>query len=115
MDLKIDAAGDLEIVNGELAYVDNAPAIAQHIVMRLRTFLGESPYDRGAGVPYREIILQPTTPKFAREQILSNVVLETPGVTAVELEVNLDSTTHTLWVRGVAHGLNQPIPFAIEI
>jgi hypothetical protein len=115
MDLKIDSAGDLAIVNGELAFVDGAEAIAQHITMRLRTFLGESPYDRAVGVPYITVILQPATPNFAREQILNAIVLGTPGVTSSRITVTLDATTQTLRASGVATGLDVPIEFDVEV
>jgi hypothetical protein len=115
MDLRTDSTGDLAIVNGELDFVDKAAAIAQHITMRLRTFLGESPYDRAAGVPYVSVILQPATPNFAREQILNAVVLGTPGVTSSQITVTLDAATQTLRASGVATGLNVPIEFAVEV
>jgi len=115
MDFKIDASGDMEIVDGELAYVTSAAAIAQHITMRLRTYLGESPYDRAAGVPYITVILQPNTPQFSRESILNAIVLGTPGVTACSMSVTLDSSTHTLRASGVATGVDGPIEFAIEV
>lgn len=115
MDLALDNAGDLAIVDGELAFVDNAEAIVQHITMRLRTFLGESPYDRDAGVPYRTVILQPFTPNFARESILTDIVMGTPGVTACKMIVELDTDTQTLRASGTATGLNEPIVFDIKI
>lgn len=115
MDLRIDSTGDLAIVNGELAYVDNAEAIAQHITMRLRTFLAESPYDRSAGVPYVTVVLQPNTPQFARESILRDVVLGTPGVTGCAMSVTLDAATQTLRASGTATGVNGPIEFAVTV
>lgn len=115
MDLRINSTGDLEIVNGELAFVTAGEAIRQHITMRLRTFLAESPYDRNAGVPYRTILLQPTTPMFARESILSAVILGTPGVTAAQVTVTLDQTTQTLRASGTATARDAPITFEIEI
>lgn len=115
MDLRIDSTGDLAIIDGELAFVTAGEAIRQHITMRLRTFLGESPYDRNAGVPYRTILLQPTTPQYARESILSAVILGTPGVTAAQVTVTLDQSTQTLRAAVKATARNAPITFEIEI
>lgn len=115
MDLQIDSTGDLEIVDGDFVFVDDGEAVAQHITMRLRTYFGESPYDRSAGVPYIGVILQPNTPTFSREEILNREVLNTPGVTGSKMTVTLDTTTHTLHASGTAEGVDGPVEFQVEI
>lgn len=85
MDLKATSTGDLAIINGELAFVVDREAIAQSIQFRLRTFLGESRFDRGAGTPWFEIMFRPETTDESRRSIVRQQVLATPGVVGCEV------------------------------
>ena len=115
MDLKIDNNQDLLFVNGDLAFVKNGEAIGQHIGMRLRTWLGETPYNTSAGVPFETIIFQPGTDINAVQFILQQVVLNTPGVTGVQLTLDLNNETRELTVTGTAQSINGPIDFTESV
>ena len=102
MDLKLTDY-DLEIVNGDLSFVRGAEAITQDIQMRLRTWLGETPYDQAAGVPYIQVIFQRGVELDAVRFILENRILDTPGVEQVtSLDLELDARTRVLSVSGRA-------------
>jgi len=94
---------DLDITDGELTFVRGAEAITQDIQMRLRTWLGETPYDQAAGVPYLQVIFQRGVELDAIQFILENRILDTPGVEQVtNLDLDLDARTRVLTVTGRA-------------
>jgi hypothetical protein len=116
MDLAVNEFDDLAIDGGELALVSNADAIGQHLRLRLQTWLGETPYDQSAGVPYLQVMFDPNTTDLARKFILQQQILATPGVTGVELlEVVADRQTRVLSVSGRATSINGPVDFAVEV
>lgn len=85
--------------------VRGGAAIAQHIQMRLRTFLGESPYNRAAGVPYEQVIMRKGTTVNAVRAILENHILGTPGVTEViELDLEYEPLTRKITGTGRVRG-----------
>ena len=103
------------IENGELVWVTGQDAIAQHIDMRLKTFLGETVYDQAAVVPYLQIIFVKSTPLDSVQFILTDVVTSTPGVTGAELAVDLDSLTRVLTVTGNAQTIEGNVDFSVSI
>ena len=115
MDLKIDRNHDMVIENGDLVLVKDGIAIGQHIKMRLATWLGETPYNTNAGVPYRQIIFQPNTSKEAIIFILTQAVLQTPGDTSSELKYVADTQNRTITVTGNATSIDGPIDFTLDI
>ena len=115
MDLQIDSNEDMVFVNGDIAFVKQGDAIAQHIRMRLATWLGETPFDTKAGVPYLTIIFQPNTTLDAVQFILEQIVLGTPGVTGVNLTFTFDTPTRVLTVTGTAEGNNVSIDFSVTL
>jgi len=115
MDLKINNVSDLLIQNGDLVFVKGGEAIAQHIRMRLATWLGETPYDEKAGMPYLTIIFQPNTTPEAVKFILERGVLSTPGVTGVNLDFVIDRQTRVLTVTGTATANDVDIDFSADI
>ncbi len=104
--------GDLDITNGDLSFVEDREAIAQHLTIRLRTFLGESRFNRAAGAPYLQAIFGKQTPKIAVDFVLRAYILETPGITGVEMVVDLDRLTRELSVTGVATTIDGPVKFS---
>lgn len=112
MDLKLTDY-DLDLAGGHLSWVTDDEATAQAIAMALRTFLGESPYDRNAGVPYLEILFQRGTTAAAARFILEQQILAVPGVAEVlELEPVIDTATRECTVTGrvrLASGNEIPI------
>lgn len=111
MDLAIDTVEDLLIVDGELVFVRDAEAIAQSVRMRLATWLGETPYNTLAGVPYLQVIFSPNTTKTAVLFILQQQVLATPGVISCQLDCTLDSQTREIAITGSVTSINGPIDF----
>jgi len=107
---------DMDITDGELTFVTGPEAIAQHITMRLRTWLGETVYDEAAGVPYTQVIFREKNPNLTSIQlILERVVLETPGVLTVQLDLDLDAQTRVLSVRGSATSIDGEVDFSTII
>jgi hypothetical protein len=115
MDLIIDNNEDLLFVNGDLSFIKKGNAIGQHIQMRLATWLGETPYDQTAGMPFQTIIFQPNTTGESVQFILEQAVLSTPGVTGVNLTLNLNTSTRELTVTGTAESIDEPIDFTVEV
>lgn len=97
IDLRIGPDSDLVITGQDLALVSGPEATAQHARMRLQTWLAETPYDRNAGVPWRQVLLQRGTPDGVIDATLRGVLLATPGVTRVDsLDLDYDRTTGTM-------------------
>lgn len=112
MDLRL-TDDDIDLTNGDLSFVTGKDAIAQHVAMRLRTWLGETVYDVTAGVPYLQVIFQGKNPDLNSVRfILEQNVLRTPGVTGVELEVALDTATRVLSVTGTIESIEGEIDFS---
>jgi hypothetical protein len=116
MDLLATATGDLDIVDGELAWVTGQDAIAQHIAFRLRTFLNESRYNTSEGVPWTQVIFRPGTNDQSRKFILEQVVMGTPGVTGCTLnDLETDPETRAATVSGKALTINGEVDFAVSV
>ena len=106
---------DLALVNGELQIVRGAEAVAQHVVMRLRSFLGEYVYDRGLGVPYQQVIFQRGTSLASIDQILRQVIVNTPGVVEVlDLDLDVDRGQQRLKARGRIRVTDDVVPFTLD-
>jgi hypothetical protein len=115
MDLRL-SDHDLWLENGEVEFVRGIEAIAQHAIMRLRTWLGEADaYDTTAGVPYLQIIFTKAPNLTSVRFILERVILETPGVESVDLSLSLDTATRVLSVSGSLRALDQEIDFSEDI
>lgn len=84
MDLKLDSNNDIVLVNNEIVLVDEYDAIAQHMRIRLRTFLGEWYLDERIGMPYFEEFLVKNPNKIVMQSRIREAMLETPGVISVD-------------------------------
>lgn len=115
-DLRLNALGDLDIVNGDLRLTQGSDAIRQHILQRLRTFLGEWFLDISVGVPYYQSILV-KNPNFAIvEPLLKDTILTTPGVIELlSFELDYISETRKLFLRFNARTANETLVFAEEL
>ncbi len=111
MDLKI-VDGDMVIVNGEIEWITGAAAIGQHVTMRVQTWLGElgTVYDRSAGLPYLQVIFA-GAPLPAVQAIVTQVVLDTPGVQGADLTFDHDNQTRKLTVSGTIQTQDGPVDF----
>ena len=97
MDLKLDATGDLELIDGETSLTDGTTAIAQDMTIRLKTFLGEWFLDQRIGLPYFQTILvkNPNLPVI--QTIFRQAVLETTGIIGIsDFEFNFDTSVRQL-------------------
>ncbi len=83
-DLKLTTLDDIDFSTEDLEVLDGINAIAQHIRIRLRFFLGEWFLDTRVGVPYyRQILIKGANENIVRET-LRRVISETPGVASIE-------------------------------
>jgi len=83
-DLKLTTLDDIDFSTEDLQLVDGIDAIAQHLRIRLRFFLGEWFLDTRIGVPYyRDILVKVANENIIRET-LRQVVGKTPGVLSIE-------------------------------
>lgn len=100
-DLLLDVTtGDLDISTNDYQIVTGANAIAQHLRIRYRFFLGEWSQDTRLGVPYFREILKKNPNQSAVRAILQNVATETPGVVEVRnFSLDLDGETRALTVE----------------
>jgi hypothetical protein len=112
--LQTTDAGDLEVSEGQLVIVTGKDSLAQSIGQRLKTSLGEWRYDLSNGVPYIQRLAGRTRDDSLIRAILSEVILETPGVVRiVRLELDLDPVTRIMTVGGeVQIDLGIVVPFA---
>ena len=115
MDLRL-TNDDMDLTGGELSWVRGREAIAQHVTMRLRTWLGETVYDTSAGVPWAQVIFRGKNPDLlAAKMVLEQQVLATPGVTGVALDLSLDRPSRVLTVTGTIQSIDGEIDFATEV
>ncbi len=96
---------DLDLVDGDLVLMDdttpagNAEVVAQRVVYRVMTWLGESPYSPREGVPHLEVLgsIQGAEGIAA---IYALVVQDTPGVSEiVEFEYEAPSADNDFTLR----------------
>jgi hypothetical protein len=100
-DFKRTADGDIAIVNGDLALVEGVAAIQQDVEMTLRTWLGESVYNRLAGMPYLQAIFADGATPEAVRFVVEQRLLSIEGVTDVlELSVAHDRTAREATITG---------------
>lgn len=104
-DITLTADLDLELVT-------NRPAIAQHTKMRLRVWLGETPYDTSEGMPFTQVIFAGAPDLPGTQFIIQDNILRTPGVTGVTLDpLILNTQTRDLTVTGRMTSVEGPIDF----
>lgn len=102
-DFALDATGDLQVLNGDLVMNYGTEGIASDLRSRLQTFLGECFLDTSLGVPWFEKILGKKTPSGELKSIFRQVILGTPGITAVEtLDAAVANRTLTVVFRATA-------------
>ena len=100
MDLRT-TEGDIELVGGDLDWVDGPEAVRQDIEMALRTWLGESADDRSVGVPYLQVIFRRGTTEAAIEYIIKELIRSRQGVADVlGLATELGRATRELVISG---------------
>ena len=100
-DLKLSqTTNDLELLNGDLQLTSSDDAIRQHIVQRLKTFLGEWFLDLSVGVPYFQEILKKNPNAQVVDGIFKQTILDTPGVVELlEFELDFEAASRKLKVN----------------
>ncbi len=101
MDIRLDTTtGDLYLDStGSTTSVTGREAIAQHVLIRLRFFLGEWHLDRREGVPYWQQILVRNPDMAAVTEAFRQTVARTPGIASVRtLVLALDGPSRTLTI-----------------
>lgn len=94
MDIKF--VNDIEIVNGDLAMVDEPQASGQRIRHRLLTFRGEWFLDLGFGVPYRENILVRNPRLDVIGAIFRSEILKSAAGEFTDFSASIDNQTRRL-------------------
>lgn len=116
-DIKLDpVAGDIDLSSGDLQIVDGVEAVAQHLRIRLRTWLGTWFLDRRIGVPYFQRLLGKVSDTNVVRRILQQVVARTPGVTDVQgFNTDYDGATRGLSVSFTATASGEELEFTDEL
>ena len=110
---------DLLIENGDIVWTGSVSLFAevsQRVTYRVMTWLGESVYDRNAGVPYLELVFGETV-TAAVVSLLTAIIRETDGVDEI-IETPtflLDPTTRVLSVSCVIKVGTEEGPVSIEV
>jgi len=120
MDFKIANAGtgwDLVIEDGDLVMLeeDSEEDIAQRVTYALMVWLGESVYDREAGVPYLDAVFG-DHPLPGVTALLSQRILETEGVVDFDEPPTFDLEDRVLSIRFVIVTVNGLLrEFGLEV
>jgi hypothetical protein len=112
VDIALDANGDIDLTNGEARIVTGNDAIAQHLRIRFKTFLGEWFADRRIGVPWRQVVFVKKPNMRLVRALIREVVATTPGVAAVEdlqVRIGSDRVASISFTARAPNG--DPIPF----
>lgn len=93
-----DGGWDLLIVDGDLVLLtDQIDIVVQRVIYNLMTWLGESPYEPGAGVPWIELIFSGYAPLPGVVAYLTSIIRNTDGVDDVQnVDFVLDGRTLTI-------------------
>jgi hypothetical protein len=115
--------GDLEIQANDATYLDGQQAKAQHLRVRLRTFLAEWFLNTDEGLPYFQDILVKNPDIRRIEEVYRRAVLTTPGFVALDrFRIELDRANRTLSItdfeartdEGLVIRSEDFLPFVVE-
>jgi hypothetical protein len=97
-DLKLDdVTGDLVLENADLVMTTGSDAVRQHILQRLRTFMGEWFLNLDAGLPYFQDILVKDPNLSAIDGVIKNQIIDTPGVLELlSFDMDFDPSSQAL-------------------
>lgn len=118
-DFRLDANGDLAVVNGDFGVIAGEEAVPQGIKTRTRMFLGESFLDETVGVDYLGQILSVKNPDpLVVNELLRAPIAATPDVTlVVDNQFDLNGLNRTLDVAYKVFTIysTQPLPGSVEV
>lgn len=120
MDLKLNAAGDLDLSSNDVELLDGVEAIRQQLQIRYRFFTGEWFLDPDEGVPYIRDVLRKSPNEARVRALLAEVARTTPGVVSVDsialdLDASLRQLTVTLDLQAQVDGALTYLPFVVEV
>lgn len=99
IDLKLTAAHDIEITNGDAVLADESVQVAQHCKIRLLFWQGEWILDYTKGVAYLGGIYSRSVSQELKDQILKDAIVNTPGVKSlIDYAFGMDYAAHTALV-----------------
>ncbi len=97
---KLSGFGDLVLEGGDLVLVDGKEAILQHVLQRLRIFLGEWFLDTSIGLPYFQQILVKNPDQGKIDALFMNQIQGTPGVTLLNsYSASVDTLKRVLTIK----------------
>lgn len=99
-DLKLDTLDhDLVFRNGDILTVTEGDQTAQHLKIRLYTYLGEWFLDITIGTPYYEKILGQTTSAQEQANVIRRRILQTEGVKSI-ISLDFERAARQLSING---------------
>lgn len=94
MDILLTEDGDIDTTHGKFSLANGVTAIAQHMRIRVRFFLGEWFLDQREGVPYYRDVFIKNPSRAVVVSTFKRVILSTPGVATLDrFEFELDRST----------------------
>jgi len=95
----LDSTGDIDVTANSISTVTGAAAITQHLRVRMQMFLGEWFLDETLGVPWFRDVLIKSPSAIVINEMLKNVILDTPGIIGIltfNFEIDTPSRLATL-------------------
>ena len=97
--IKLNASGDIEIIDGNMSIARGSEALRQQLETRFRSFRGDWFLDTRIGMPYFQEILIKNPDFVAVRGIFREAILETPGVLEIQkFDLDFDGLTRRLSV-----------------
>jgi len=110
VDLKLSAAHDICIENGDLVLVTDGAEVAQSCKIRLLTVEAEWILDFQIGLPWFDRIMKVSTSLAEKEGLIKNVIRDTEGVrSVVSFELGFDFENHAMSVEHETDTIYGPI------
>lgn len=115
MDAKLTTNDDIDLSTGDIVLLEGVEAIEQHLLIRLRFFLGEWMLNRTLGIPYFEEILKKAPDPNLVKSIFRETILATPGVLRINsFSATLEAETRKLTIDFEALTEEGPLNFNEE-
>ncbi len=115
IDIELDTVThDIKIVEGRISTVSGPARLLQALKIRLKTHLGEWPFDTDAGVAYVEKVLTKPANVPAAQSEIARVILQDPEITEIlELVPALDPVDRHLTIDGRIDTIYGELPFSL--
>lgn len=115
-DIKLTTGHDIDLTNGSPSLVTGRDAIAQHLNIAARFFLGEWFLDVNQGLPFFERILVRGYNEADIVQIFRSEIMKIDGITGIQsLDIDVDVEARTMTVTGRATSIDGEIDFTTEV